>query len=54
MRSGARRNEDRHPRRDPRPDQRYAESLEICLLCYLRADVAMHQGEVAVVPTGIN
>jgi HK97 family phage major capsid protein len=34
-------------------DQRYAENLEIGLLCYLRADVAMRHGEAAVVLTGI-
>lgn len=32
---------------------RYAESLEVGPLCYLRADVAMRHGEAAVVLTGI-
>jgi HK97 family phage major capsid protein len=34
-------------------DQRFADNLQVGLLCYLRADVAMRHGESAVVITGI-
>lgn len=34
-------------------NQRFAETLEVGFLCYLRADVAMRHGEAAVVLTGI-